>query len=410
MSNQSQPSLPDEILEYVFELCAQDASSALTLPPTSLSLVSKGFNRLYTQTQFQSVHLHSQSQSLKLATLLSSRPICGQYIRYLTLDSPFAALSQLAPLLSKLRPLDILDIHLDGRKECRPHCRPLQTSNVEIELFCTALCQIHDVKRLVVRKGGYLTSSVNRILLALSVAVNKWNSLESVDLQYKHSSPQLGLSFRPTISFSQSPIPRDSLADALSRVPRLRVVRTHMPSIWNPFLHTVSRNPNLDRVEFVDPASTGTIPAITRRHSQDTGGRNVANETKFGQLVPVKSSATVAGGCLKGDVVSEVMASSLFMMEAAKHPRLHELIIKGRQHMFLEQMRLSSSSIERHAFDGYSSMPPRFRASLPGLCDLRLVSDVASKVHLRDSESLFKLLTGFINSERAHRARGQPIN
>jgi len=169
----------------------------------------------------------------------------------------------------------------------------------------------------------------------------------------------------------------DPLALALSCCKKLKVIRAQMPALWNSFLLDVSANPSVERIELLDGSEDRHPfpPSTPSSRPRSRGMSDVAPSPSSPFPLSASSSPSAFSHARFGDerkmnekvssckieLFSDVPAiadfdappapSSLFMQQAAKHPRLQSLILVGRRHMFLQGMH-------RHGLRGSSRKPP----------------------------------------------------
>ncbi|OAX37544.1 hypothetical protein K503DRAFT_742559 [Rhizopogon vinicolor AM-OR11-026] len=282
-------SLPEELIACILEDCVSPPQvlpvrpSWHTLPPffpchsllarppppsntsrTRLSplLVSRQFLRIGTPLYYQTLHLPTVTHAARVLEVLGAQPLLADAVRRVVLGCISLEGARVLRACERIEDVDIcMDVGTEGNSLGNA------AGDLDAEALCDALEQM-DLKRLTIRKAScaYLTNMRPKYVLErIAKAVPSWPNLESVHYALKIGS---------------SPATRP-LAHALSNAPKLRILKAHIPAVWNDLFLTISRN--------------STLKHIT----------------------------------LYAEAVEGIMHTSLYMMEAKKHARLSELIKAG---------------------------------------------------------------------------------
>jgi len=374
--------VPEELVAYILELLKLSLSETLTSSSslfTPVLLINSAFHRIAKPILYRSLHLKSEDQAAKLAdAVCSSVPALGASVRELRVDGPgvgpaFESIVRYintAAAGNNVVPLDVLDVKIDDEVES-------DAAGERFQSFVRALQGVRDVRRLVLRKSGYLTKqSTRHAVYEIAASLVLWQSLEHVELKYKVSPvPATSAGMFPSLEHKlkelQLPSKRpgflDPLALALSCCKTLKVVRAHMPALWNPFLLDVAANASVQRIELLDGSedSCYPFPVSASSRPRSRGMSDVAPspsspfplspsspsyaERKMNEKVRTAAPTTKASSMsdmaeeqIETEFAFEMMPpapASLFMQNATKHPRLHALVLAGRRHMFLQDMR-----------------------------------------------------------------------
>ncbi|KLO19794.1 hypothetical protein SCHPADRAFT_898368 [Schizopora paradoxa] len=376
--------VPEELVAFILELLKGSLSetSTSTTPPDSLSLfssillVNSAFHRIAKPILYRSLHLDSESHAAQVADALCKEPTLGASVRSLRVDGPRvgSAFERIVGCINTANtgiPLDVLDVKLDDEGDSEPEC---------FQSFVRALQGVKDARRLVIRKSGYLTKVTTRqAVYEIASSLVSWKNLEHVELKYKVSPvPATSAGMFPSLEQKlrercQIPPNRagflDPLALALSHCKKLRVVRAQMPSLWNSFLLDVSANTSVERIEVLDGSEEKcSFPPSSSYRPRSRGMSDVATSTSSSSPFPLSRSSSSSSVSSQTRFNNEnrtnekIIASkdapisdetttpfndddmppapaSLFMQQAAKHPRLHTLVLAGRRHIFLQDMR-----------------------------------------------------------------------
>lgn len=177
--------VPEELVAFTLELLKGSLSEALTstTPSDSLSifspilLVNSSFYRIAKPILYRSLHLSSKSQAGKLADVICNEPTLGASVRSLRVDGPCMgpAFERIVGCLNTANiPLDVLDVKLDDEGES-------EIGEEAFQSFVRALQGVKDVRRLVLRKSGYLTKVTTRqAVYEVASGLVSWKNLVSL--------------------------------------------------------------------------------------------------------------------------------------------------------------------------------------------------------------------------------------
>ncbi|KAJ7621285.1 hypothetical protein FB45DRAFT_928873 [Roridomyces roridus] len=185
-------------------------------------LVCRAFHRIGLPLFYDTLVLHTPSQSANCLRALRAQPHLARAVRTLVLPAPSSADAQVLALLRcGLRALDIT--------------LPSSTPDGLPE----ALRQLRGLHSISIRKssGTYLSTPHARVVLgAISEAVAASPALTSASTSFPLSSD-------PAL------VP---LVAALASAPRLTSLLTPVPTFWGPALPTIAANPALTRISLGD--------------------------------------------------------------------------------------------------------------------------------------------------------------
>ncbi|KAH8103384.1 hypothetical protein BXZ70DRAFT_1005807 [Cristinia sonorae] len=305
--------LLDRILSELFFSTPSPDRPAWHTPTANFSaplLTCKLIHRVSAPLLYRNVTLRSPTQSALFGATLLANPELAQCVWNLTLGGVWE--DGMIDVLSSCSALRSLDMMLDEGwkvKEWVSGQRPDGSrasgsflsrgiNAVEVLAFCDALGHVKDLRRLTIRKSNntYLTQLVPAtILQCIGTHVQRWTSLEHVEIAFRYSSAQslepLNVRSAPELGEMSDVEPVISLSAALGKSPRLRSVTTMMPAVWNDALLEISVNQSLQKIHLVTAPSSPGSPAPL-------------------QLI---------------------LPSALWFKEASNHPRLVELINAGSQ-------------------------------------------------------------------------------
>jgi hypothetical protein len=395
---------PDELLDRILSLSL--SSSVLPLSPSrhcsrlAPLLVSQRFSRIGTPHLYHTIHLVSASTTDLLIPTLQSTPALRAYVRELTLDT---VSSEAGVVLGLCPGVERLEVMLDWMH-----------GEGDDTVFVRALQELHEMRHLTLRKPGTVYLSLLRVrfvIAGLAAAVEGWPALETADIAFKLSddTPTSPVAVAiptfasfPTPQRSQTlsssgqveattsnlpPLPQTpitALTTALSRAPNLHTFTTHLPSVWNVAILTVSTNPRLERIVLVDghkgsvqfdadyhfespsPASLVQNPVHTPSNSalqmpQHNCPLQALSSPRETRLSINANTTYTPGRCGPGSILCHtfnatpctsnpnthhpthpsysntnghshtggIIGTGLFLMEASNHARLSDLIHKG---------------------------------------------------------------------------------
>ncbi|KAJ7678031.1 hypothetical protein DFH06DRAFT_1422484 [Mycena polygramma] len=248
---------------------------------TAPLLACRAFHRIALPLFYNTLVLHSSSQSAALLKTLRARPDLAKAVRTLVLPSPCADDADLIRLLPGLWDLDIT----------------LPPNTAKVDALVAAVRNLRTLRSLAVRKGAgtYLSQPAPRALLdALADAVYACTEMTSTTLSFP-------LSADPALT---------RLASALASAPVLQTLRTPLPSAWSPAYVSVASNPALARICLGEEAHTPTPRMPDRRLSSPTYPSSSMPHSPSYKRRPI-------------------LPTALFLHAARPHARLVELIKAG---------------------------------------------------------------------------------
>ncbi|KAG5645373.1 hypothetical protein DXG03_006326 [Asterophora parasitica] len=367
--------LPEELLErIVWHALPPPSSPSYSRPPwlrspthhdTRLALlrVAPILTRIATPLLYHDVILSSPTKASLLLRTLQTRPELAASIRCLVVAGLWTDAAAVLALCAA-ETLQVLDITIsfDGGEQGD-------------ETWGHALAGLVGVRHLTLHKPQAVYLSLvrpRRFIHALARAIPRWPHLQTTHIAFKLSddtpsspvtSPALAGLFSP---FSLAPSlpgppaaiivsppaphrptsattttgPISALTQALARAPALHTFTTHLPSVWNAAVLTISTNPSLERIGLLD-------------------GRCNTPHTP-GLLLPSPAGAVLSPTCGTG-----IVGTGLFLMEARRHVRLAELIragtplMRGRAHtMGTVASGAASAATATSSSDAAGTPPP----------------------------------------------------
>ncbi|GLB40965.1 hypothetical protein LshimejAT787_0901800 [Lyophyllum shimeji] len=278
-------------------------------PSTRLAplLTSHQLTRIATPLLYHSVHLPTPDKACLLLRTLRAEPALAAHVRCLSIAGVWRDAAEVMSLCTEaLYALD-LNITFDSDDE-----DPARTD----EMFAEALSRLTGVRHLTLRKPNNLYLSLPRarpFINAVALAIPSWKNLRTAHVAFKlsddtptspvTSAPVAFAPFAlPTITASRTPStpgtgPVSQLSSALAAAPHLHTFTTHLPSVWNTSILSVSANPRLERIALLSPTCNPPLSSYS---------------------------------CLNHDTTQQaIVPTGLFLMEARRHQRLGELIKAG---------------------------------------------------------------------------------
>ncbi|KAJ6551261.1 hypothetical protein B0H19DRAFT_1073004 [Mycena capillaripes] len=255
------------------------SSGKQTRGRTAPLLVCKSFHRIALPLFYNTLVLHSPSQSAALLAALRARPSLARGVRTLVLPNPCASDAEVLRLLPGLLTLDV----------------SLPNGPDNADALVAATRALRTVRSLTVRKGAgtYLSQPAPRAMLdALADVVSECPELHTTTLTFP-------LSADPALA---------RLATALSTAPSLNTLRTPLPAVWAPAYVGVSSNTALERICMGDDLgspSPSSAPKTPERRATNASYPALPRGTR------------------------PILPTSLFLSAARPHARLAELIRAG---------------------------------------------------------------------------------
>jgi len=188
--------------------------------------VCKSWLRIATPLFYRSLLILNESQAALLICALHANPSYARCVRHLAVMGLWTDLHDIIDLCPAVEYLDLtLDVSIHAKME------------EGLRLFFSNLRRL-DIKHFVLRKlpNAYLTMPKPCFAMTqLSSVIPKWRNLNTFHIAFPLPIDSAGVAM--------------SLANALALSPKLRVVRTQLPMVWNPALLAISNNPSLEKME-----------------------------------------------------------------------------------------------------------------------------------------------------------------